>query len=59
MVYITFNLSRGKNETDLRIPHITIAVAPGHSSKESNDIDDWIEIDNPFYIKGIVKEKQN
>jgi len=50
-----FALSRGKNEVDERVQHITIATNPPNSPKISNDITDWEEI-KPFKISGIVKE---
>lgn len=50
-----FTLSRGGNEIDNRVPHITIATSPSSSPKDSNYILDWIEI-KPFKINGIIKE---
>jgi hypothetical protein len=50
-----FTLSRKGNEINNRKPHITIATSLSSSPKESNYIEDWVEI-TPFKIKGIVKE---
>ena len=37
-----------------KIPHITIAVAPGAKPVESNYISTWKELDNPIILKGKV-----
>jgi hypothetical protein len=41
--------------SDNKRKHITIAVAPGASPKESNDLTEWIPIDQ-IKLSGIIKE---
>lgn len=41
---------------DNKVPHITLAHAPGVKPKQSNDIVEWIELPEPFLVTGIVQE---
>ncbi|KAJ3107353.1 hypothetical protein HDU97_004234 [Phlyctochytrium planicorne] len=40
------------------VPHITIAVAVGAHGRESNDVKEWVELQEPFVLSGIVSEKK-
>ena len=45
-------------DSDNEHPHVTIAVAPGASPKESNDLEEWtpLQPDEFMNIRGIIKE---
>ena len=38
-----------------RIPHITVAVAPDAKPVDSNDIENWYNLGETFYVSGKIK----
>lgn len=46
----------GPVKTVNKIPHITCLVSSVGKPKDSNDIIEWKEIEEPFEISGIFKE---
>jgi len=42
--------------TKNKLPHITIAVAPGAKPVQSNDIKEWKKLDHPISLNGTVAE---
>lgn len=45
----------GAEDSVNEVPHVTIAVAPGHKPKESNEIAEWVPVAEPFDIHGTVE----
>lgn len=39
-----------------KIPHITIAVAPDAKPVDSNDIENWYNLDEYFYVSGKINK---
>lgn len=45
----------GAEDSANAVPHITIATANGAKPRESNDIADWVPLDEPLTVWGEIK----